>query len=96
MEYVIGLFKKGGFNTPEGVEGFSRPSSSGSGRTFPCSSSFNTPEGVEGFSRGDYGDDIEFVGQKSFNTPEGVEGFSKYLQRWAQDPSLEFQYPGGC
>ena len=36
------------FNTPEGVEGFSRPKPSGnlSGRRL----SFNTPEGVEGFS----------------------------------------------
>ena len=39
-----------GFNTPEGVEGFSRnngPTGEGQGRSGP---GFNTPEGVEGFS----------------------------------------------
>ena len=91
-----------GFNTPEGVEGFSRPRiaeirvdiRSAAGRRYW--ERFNTPEGVEGFSS------CPFAPRSGagccFNTPEGVEGFSSavnaiYLacrKRW------RFQYPGGC
>ena len=48
----ISIRSQRGFNTPEGVEGFSRkcwPSSPPASRR--STPSFNTPEGVEGFSR---------------------------------------------
>ena len=42
----------GGFNTPEGVEGFSRQHLAQALREGePGRTRFNTPEGVEGFSR---------------------------------------------
>ena len=61
------------FNTPEGVEGFSREPRLVWADTEV--GGFNTPEGVEGFSSIEWESKDNFW-ILSFNTPEGVEGFS--------------------
>ena len=64
-----------GFNTPEGVEGFSRLPRPKWIREQLIRYRFNTPEGVEGFSR--EVQELRFLDMtERFNTPEGVEGFS--------------------
>ena len=65
------------FNTPEGVEGFSRNTDIARVLLAGMFVGFNTPEGVEGFSRPPGGEGGERRCVEGFNTPEGVEGFSR-------------------
>ena len=69
---------RAGFNTPEGVEGFSSSSSRNPSRPRKSSSSVSIPRRVlRGFRVAEDKSRVVGPARFSFNTPEGVEGFSR-------------------
>ena len=83
------------FNTPEGVEGFSRDDNAWPDCELEVVS---IPRRVLRGFRG-LSDLADIMALLRFNTPEGVEGFSRAVYREGVAPfgALKtFQYPGGC
>ena len=89
-----------GFNTPEGVEGFSSGGDWLARQTLQTES-FNTPEGVEGFSSvGEWRTKAQEATGLEVSIPRRVlRGFRDSAKRGTPSTSpldSAFQYPGGC
>ena len=81
------------FNTPEGVEGFSRAATQVHGTGFPQSCVSIPRRVLRGFRVIDTNVDFEHL--DGFNTPEGVEGFSSEPRYLGQGKWASFNTPEG-